>query len=181
MYILLPSQSLPAAIQLTTKASLYVRQAQSCLSADDEAPLQETILNITSSNLDGLQACLTRLESPLKKAWFPKVAQRPLFYDNAFNYIDLPLNELEMKAGKQPSAPLTPPPSSANTVLDKIIPQVVKAPIVSAVHTVQHAVQDTIHKVEEERMEVDAKDQEDNGEDANAKASGWFGGIWGRK
>lgn len=173
MYSLLPTPTFPAAVQLVTNAQEYVEQAREALAAgvsEDDA-----ILNVTTSNLDGLAARISRFEGPLKRAWFPQVAKRPVFYDNAFSYVDLPLSDLERKAGRAVSAP-EPAPVAA-TVTSKL-PEAVKAPAAAAVAAVTQAVSGTVHQAEE-AMEQSESEPEQEEEEAPSKKSGWFGGLWG--
>lgn len=172
MYALLPTPTFPAAVQLVTRAQEYVQEARDALAggiSDEDA-----ILNVTTANLDGLAARITRFEGPLKRGLFPQVAKRPVFYDNAFAYVDLPMSDLERKAGRAVSEPEQSPIAAA--VASKL-PEAAKAPAAAAVAAVTQAVSGTAQQAEEVMEQSESEPEAE--EEAPSKKSGWLSGLWG--
>jgi signal recognition particle subunit SRP68 len=189
--ILLPTPSYPSAIQLTNQASTYIGQSRASLfpsgpeSAED--PIQEPVRSVKISDLDSLQADLGNLENAAKRAWFGQVVNKPLFYDTAFNYVDLPLEELERIAGRG-SATQTP----VNAIPLASVAEKVSQPVIAAAQSVTEklpavvadALPASVKASRESRGREATPALEEEpaaAEKEQPKSSGWFGGLWGGK
>lgn len=186
--ILIPTPSYPSAIQLTNQASTYIGQSRASLfpsgAESEEDPIREPVRPVKMSDLDGLQTDLENLENAAKRAWFGQVVNKPLFYDTAFNYVDLPLEELERIASRGPASPPSVPVASvtekvtqpviaaAQTFTEKLPAAVVNALPASVKVSRESRGREATPAVEEEPAAAE-KEQ--------PKSTGWFGGLWGGK
>ncbi|WVQ92836.1 hypothetical protein IAS59_006653 [Cryptococcus gattii] len=90
-----PDPSYSSAVQLLSNASLSLRQAQDFLSS----PIDEPIISVPSEDLSSLFKDIGALEKASKRGLFSQSVEKPVFFDMAFNYIDLPIDELQRLAG----------------------------------------------------------------------------------
>lgn len=181
--ILIPTPSYPSAIQLTNQASAYLDRSRASLfpsGAESEDPVQEPVRPVKVAELDALQQDLGQLETAAKRAWFGQVVNKPLFYDTAFNYVDLPMDALEQLAGR----------ASAQPPVGAPVTQSIAQPVVAAAQSVTEkigAVVDVlpaaVNKVaRESRGTTPGVAQEPAVEEKEPpKSTGWFGGLWGGK
>ncbi|KAK8844612.1 hypothetical protein IAR55_006459 [Kwoniella newhampshirensis] len=100
LHCLHPAPSHGSAIQLLSAAALSIRQAKSYL-VEPATPLEEIIVTLTPSEIQSLEANIASLDSAAKRALFAEKIDKPVFFDMAFNYVDLPIEELEVQAGKR--------------------------------------------------------------------------------
>ncbi|KAG8951763.1 hypothetical protein FRC03_012384 [Tulasnella sp. 419] len=104
----------PQSLALNSRAQLHLRESSSMLSSSGgDTPLAELYFYPLTSQHD-LTTLQTELETnalQLKKSWFAynggsleakKVGKKPLFFDVAFNYLESPMERLEIRAGKEP-------------------------------------------------------------------------------
>ncbi|WWD22836.1 hypothetical protein CI109_107330 [Kwoniella shandongensis] len=103
LHCLHPTPSYGSAIQLLSAAALSIRQAKSYL-VDPATPLEELIVTLPPSELEKLETDINDLESATKRALFAEKIDKPVFFDMAFNYVDLPIEELEVLGGKREKA-----------------------------------------------------------------------------
>lgn len=91
-----------------------------------------------------------------------------MFFDNAFNYIDLPMDELLVKAGKKSAESVStskPTSAAAETVAETVVHQVEKA---------AEEVKKTVAGRERSKESTPAPEAQDD------KPKGWLGGWFGR-
>lgn len=99
-------------LALTSRAILHLREARPLLEEQTDTPAR--LFPLTSTDLDSLEREIASEESKSKKEWFAynggstdasvtQNAKKPLFFDIAFNYVELPMERLEARAGKVPA------------------------------------------------------------------------------
>ena len=98
-----------------------------------------------------------------KRALFAERVAKPVFFDNAFNYIDLPMDELLVKAGREPAKAETATPAS---VAESVVQKVEKA---------AEEVKKTVIGRERTRESTPAAESQQE-----EKPKGWLGGWFGR-
>jgi signal recognition particle subunit SRP68 len=98
-----------------------------------------------------------------KRALFAERVAKPVFFDNAFNYIDLPMDELLVKAGREPAKVETATPVS---VAESVVQKVEKA---------AEEVKKTVVGRERTRESTPAAESQQE-----EKPKGWLGGWFGR-
>lgn len=186
--ILIPAPSYPSAIQLTNQAGIYLVQSRSSLypagTDAEEDPILEAIKPVHASDLDAVQTAQSDLENAAKRAWFGQVVTKPIFYDTAFDYVDLPVEALERVAGRRVEQ------SNAASSTPSIVQQVTQ-PIATAAQAVSDTLSlpasglPAIQKVRESRQREatpsPVEEEEADEEKAQPKSTGWFGGLWGGK
>lgn len=118
-------------LALTSRANLYLRETRSNLQPlPDSSPNDHANLGFYPLVLDSveqLERTISADELKLKHDWFTfnggavssdaGVHKKPLFFDIAFNYVEVPTDRLQVRAGKAPVAPApqpTPAPASAS-------------------------------------------------------------------
>lgn len=117
-----------------------------------------------------MQKKIQALESSAKRALFAERVEKPLFFDTAFNYIDLPMDELRRLGGKTS----TPAP------VESAVPAPVKSVIEAAgraVGAVKTAAADTETGVRSRNREATPSVETESRE----KPKGWLGGWFGSK
>ena len=154
-----PTPSYSSAVQLLSRAVLSTRQARSSLFESD-IPIQEGIVDLPASSVDELSSNNDKLDLAAKRALFAERVPKPVFFDTAFNYIDMPLDELLELAGKKEAVP-------ANA----IVTEKVKEAAVPVVESVKKVI-----GRERSREATPAGDEPKAGE----KPKGWLGGWFGR-
>ena len=143
-----------------TRASLLARQGRTSL-LEPDLPLQEQIITLKPEELGTLQTNIETLEKAAKEALFAERVAKPVFFDTAFNYVDLPMDELEVLAGKKKAAaPVTP---------SKITKGAVEKVKVASNRTTRET---TPVVGKEEQVGEKVQDGE--------KPKGWLGGWFGR-
>lgn len=143
--------------------------------------MQEAVREVTLTDLEHLQQDLRDLESAAKRAWFGQVVKKPLFYDTAFNYVDLPMDALERLAGRGSRD------SAAEAVGSSVLEKVAE-PVVAVAQAVTEklglpadAVPARIARESRQREATPGPADETVEEKEQPKSSGWFGGLWGGK
>jgi signal recognition particle subunit SRP68 len=149
-----PTPSFASAVQLLTRASLLSRQATTSLFESD-TPLQEEIISLPVDKVNDLSTCIEALDLAAKRSLFAERVPKPVFFDTAFNYIDMPLDELLVLAGKKVAGAA---PKVAEEMVGLVVP----------------AVRSVVGK---ERTR-EARPALDDGGRAGGK--GWLGGWFGR-
>lgn len=100
-----------------------------------------------------------------KRALFAERVAKPVFFDNAFNYIDLPMDDLLAKAGREPSKVEAAAPAG---VVENVVQTVEKA---------AEEVKKTVVGRERTRESTPAAESTEN---KGEKPKGWLGGWFGR-
>ncbi|WVQ74049.1 hypothetical protein IAR50_003631 [Cryptococcus sp. DSM 104548] len=155
-----PSPSYASAVQLLATASVSLRQATDFLSS----PVDEPILSISPDALATLTDNTAVLERAAKKGLFNESVRRPVFFDMAFNYVDLPLEEIQKQAGdsKKPSSVGGKPSAQKEATPQKTETKSVE----------------NIKKGRDTRETTPAVESQD---DQQQGKKGWLGGWFGRK
>lgn len=157
-------------MQLLERSSRLVAQARSSL-FELGIELQEEIITLSPSDLDSLNTRVLALSSAAKRSLFSERVPKPVFFDTAFNYIDLPMDELEVLAGKKKAAPVTAAAADAvekvAQTVEKVVPAAASGAVKSAVNTV---------KSRQTREATPAAEEEQT----DGKPKGWLGGWFGR-
>lgn len=156
-----PTPSYASATQLLSTSTNLVGQAKDSLFASDVA-LQEEVVKLSQADVDGLGERVAALELAAKRALFSQTVTKPVFFDTAFNYVDLPMEDLLDHAGKG----LTKPAPVATPKI--VAPKPVAAAAKPAVGR------------EKTREATPVPDTEEPAASA-AQQKGWLGGWFGRK
>lgn len=163
-----PSPSYASAVQLLERSAAQARQAEANL-VNPPFDLEEQIVELPKNASSELSVKIAALELAAKRALFAERVSKPVFYDTAFNYIDLPMDDLLVLAGKQEKTEAKPQPIVAATtaaaaeIKDKAVEQVKKAAGVAAAGQAR--------TTRETTPAVSDKDE---------KPKGWLGGWFGR-
>jgi signal recognition particle subunit SRP68 len=159
-----PTPTFSSAVQLLERSADLVAQARTSL-FDPSFPLQEEIVDLPESKVADLEIRVKALDLAAKRALFAERVTKPVFFDNAFNYIDLPMDELMVKAGRTPA--VAEKPSAAAQVAESVVQQVEKA---------AEEVKKTVVGRERTRESTPAASEQRQEE----KPKGWLGGWFGR-
>jgi signal recognition particle subunit SRP68 len=155
-----PTPSYASAVQLLERAARNVASARDALK---EGGLAEEIVPLTKEQVDALGESVDALALAAKRALFAHTVTKPVFYDSAFNYVDLPMEELLDKAGKGlPKMEAAPVPIAA-----PVPAKAAKATLSSPVREKREATPQPALKEEEEEAPA-------------GKKGGWLGGWFGR-
>ena len=179
------------ALSLTAKAHIYLREARSILSTSDTVQdgvkAEKGYCPLTLDDVSRFEEELIKEESTLKLEWYafnggaatslPQDKHRkPMFYDVAFNYVELPMERLQARARGQVGAkagvtPKTPPGVTTNA--GRAIAQQT-----SPVPTAENGKRERrMTKVEEAPPTPDVKIVQSGG----FGIGGILGGWWGRQ
>jgi signal recognition particle subunit SRP68 len=139
-----------------------IAQARTAL-FDPSFPLQEEIISLPESTVADLESQIKALDLAAKRALFAERVAKPVFFDNAFNYIDLPMDELLVKAGREPAKVET---LAAASVAESVAQKVEKA---------AEEVKKTVVGRERTRESTPATESQQE-----EKPKGWLGGWFGR-
>ena len=104
------------ALTLVQRSQLHLREARSIVStALESTPESTPIISfypLAESDCDKLDAEISRVSSELKRDWFTfnggsptpdnESYKKPLFFDIALNYVELDMDRLQQRAGKEP-------------------------------------------------------------------------------
>ena len=125
---------------------------------ESEIVIQEIVITVHRTTIDELSSRIRALDLTAKRALFAERIPKPVFFDTAFNYIDMPMDELLVLAGKR-TAMVTP-------VSEKIAEAV--APAVKRVMG-REITKETMPGIDEK------EGGGENGEKPKAWLGGWFG------
>ncbi|WWC57928.1 uncharacterized protein I303_100463 [Kwoniella dejecticola CBS 10117] len=100
LHCLHPTPSYSSAVSLFQKATTSINQARSSL-IEPITTIEEEIVHISSEQIDALENDINVLDVGAKKGLFSQNIEKPVFFDMAFNYIDIPFDELEVLSGKK--------------------------------------------------------------------------------
>jgi signal recognition particle subunit SRP68 len=161
----MPAPDYPSIIRVAEQARSYLVQARIALQSDDVTLIPD-FLTREQLDVQGLIEKVGAVEKSAKLAWMPSCVPKKTIYDIAFNYIDLPMHQLELAAGKV--TPKTKPAS---------------VPVQTAKAAVSAALPSSLTSRGKGEDKEDASERvgmEETTEQAEApKKSGWFGGLWG--
>lgn len=127
-----PLKRYAEALTLVQQSQLHLREALSIISTGDpESTTATSFYPLAESDFDKLGKEMSRVSSELKRDWFTfnggsptpgnDSHKKPLFFDIALNYVELDMDQLQRRAGKEPPAapapiePLQPQPQLAQT------------------------------------------------------------------
>jgi signal recognition particle subunit SRP68 len=162
-----PSPSYASAVQLLERSSRLISSSRSSL-FELGIPLEEEIVVLKAEQVDLLAKQIDALNLSAKRALFAERIPKPVFFDTAFNYIDMPMDELLVLAGKRSATAAAPvaPLQKVAEVAAQAVPAAEEA-VKSAVNAVKsRATRETTPAVEE---------QSEGG-----KPKKWLGGWFGR-
>lgn len=132
-------------------------------------PLCEEVVKLTPEDVKSLGDKVQALDLAAKRALFAERVPKPVFFDTAFNYIDLPMDDLLVKAGRQEAKPVqatsvgevaAATAGKLKEFAEKVAPAVVER---SSAKTRTREATPAVEETEEE------------------KPKGWLGGWFGRK
>lgn len=166
-----PAPSYASAVQLLDRAARLVTQSKSSL-FELGIPLEEEIITLKEADVSELASRIDALSLASKRALFGDCIPKPVFFDTAFNYIDIPMDDLLVLAGKEEAKPAAAP---AVPVVQKVA-QVAEKVAPKAAETVKSAV-GAVKRTTREATPAVGDDEEEDG----AKPKGWLGGWFGRK
>src|SRR5260370_31095152 len=99
-------------LALMAKVQIYLRETRSNVASADESP-EDNFYSVTLDDVTSLESILADDELHTKKEWFahnggriPSLEtenvphRKPLFFDVAFNYIELPMDHLRARTQK---------------------------------------------------------------------------------
>ncbi len=181
----MPTVDHPSIIRLAEQARTHLGQAHMALQGTHTLPLP-SVLGVGGRATARAAGRIARLDTWAKVAWMPSVVPKRSIYDVAFNHVELPTAELEVRAGrkaagaaeakqagkaKAPASAPAPAPASAPA-----------KPLLATPAPAQPApaAEDIVMKSADEDEET--QDADENDEDTQAEApkkSGWLSGLWG--
>ncbi|KAF8761693.1 Signal recognition particle 9 kDa protein [Rhizoctonia solani] len=118
-----PHNKFAEAVALTQRANLHLREAHTNFNDVAEDTPETAFYPLTLDSVKELEKDVQDTETDLKKRWFAynggkavgNQHQKPVFFDIALNYIELPMEKLQEKAGVAPKAQ----PAKASPVVEK--------------------------------------------------------------
>ncbi|WWC85681.1 uncharacterized protein L201_000547 [Kwoniella dendrophila CBS 6074] len=184
LHCLHPEPSYSSSVALIQKADISVNQSRSLL-INPPNELEEVIVPITKEQIENLENDLRVLDISAKKGLYSQNIEKPVFFDMAFNYIDIPFDQLEVLSGKKQ-------PSSTNTNSEAVVENltIVKDKALEGIKKLGRETRETTPAVEfrpsqkgkpepqEEEEEED--DDEVEGQTPQEGKKGWLGGWFGR-
>lgn len=163
-----PTPSFASAIQLLSRSADLAREAQDTLAADDLELKEQVIVVADDKHLTPLRKRIEDLENAAKRALFAERIDKPLFFDTAFNYIDLPMDELHRLGGKASAEPGEEPSA-------------IPAPVKSVVEAAGRAVETVKAAAVDNGVRSRNREATPSLETENEKPKGWLGGWFGKK
>ncbi|EUC65497.1 signal recognition particle subunit SRP68, putative [Rhizoctonia solani AG-3 Rhs1AP] len=110
-----PHNKYSEAVALTQRANLHLREAHTNFADTAESTPETAFYPLTLDSVKTLEQEVQNTETDLKKHWFAHNGgktvgnqhQKPKFFDIALNYIELPMEKLQEKAGIAPDVHTT--------------------------------------------------------------------------
>lgn len=162
-----PAPSYASAVQLLERSARNVKTARNALKEGD---LLEEIVPLKAEEVDTLGEKVDALALAAKRALFAHTVTKPVFYDSAFNYVDLPMEDLLDLAGKG-----LPKVASPKQVKQEAKPQIA-APV--AVPAKVAKATPALREKTREATPQPAEEEEEASQQQGKK--GWLGGWFGR-
>ncbi|KAL7422851.1 signal recognition particle subunit srp68 [Cryptotrichosporon argae] len=175
-----PTPSYASTVQLLARATARVSIARAAL-FDDAEPVAEPIVTLSPADVDALAAQLAALDAAAKRALFAQTVPKPVFFDTAFNYVEMPMDALLVRAGKKDAKN----PTSAGPVADSV--KAAKAATGAAVDTAVKAASKVVEQVAGDaqtavgRTARESREATPGPEVDEGKPKGWLGGWFARK
>lgn len=184
-----PTRSYSSAIRLLSRSAKLCTQASDSLFSSGE--ILEPIVSISSEAVDSLQARITALDVAAKRALFAERVEKPVFFDTAFNYVELPMDELLVRAGKPVVANDTTPTAGGVVGVAEQAVKAVVAPSAQAVDRVKGLVRSTRESTPAVRRSEESDEEDEVSQGSGQGGSqgqgqpgqgkkGWLGGWFGR-
>jgi signal recognition particle subunit SRP68 len=171
-----PLKRYAEALTLAQRSQLHLREARSIISTvlegDPEWTPTVSFYPLAESDCDKLDEDISRVSSELKRDWFTfnagsptpdnRAYKKPLFFDIALNYVELDMDRLQQRTGKEP------PPTPAPT---KILQQQPQLPLAQKGLSAKAKVEEILRPAT----------PEPKAETPGGGLSSLLGGWWGRK
>lgn len=183
------------------RSATLAKQASSSLFSSG-VELAEQITPISRESVDALQKRISALDAAAKRALFAERVEKPVFFDTAFNYVDLPMDELLVRAGKEPQSQ-GPPGAGAGAgtgagvleqaakAVQSVAPAAAGAAAVERVKGVVRSTRESTPAVPTQRRAATEEDEDEDGDGEDEEEGvqqgqgqgkkGWLGGWFGRK
>ena len=154
---------------------------------------QDLFYHLRSRDVTRTETQVDVLDRGIKRAWFSATNKKPIFFDLAFNYVDLPMDDLERAAGKEVSSSVADAPSMIGAAVDKL-PESIRGPVETVEKVVERAVPATAARLipgtgvsrgrestpaPETNVDEQEEEKEERQPETPSKGSGWFGGLFG--
>ena len=163
-------------LTLAQRSQLHLREARSIISTvsegDPDLTPETSFYPLADSDCDTLDGEISRVSSELKREWFAfnggsptpdnEAYKKPLFFDIALNYVELDMDRLQQRAGKDP------PPTPVAIHISQTQPQL------------PQALKGLAPKAKAEEIARPAT-PEPQAENSRGGLSSLLGGWWGRK
>ena len=147
------------------RASRSHSQAQFLL-VNPDTPILESITDITATQLTDLSTQISALDLAAKRALYAERVTKPVFFDTAFNYIDLPMDDLLVRASK--AAPKPTVVQEVGKKFGEMVSQVSKVP-------------ELVDGSKGSRSIRESTPAAAGGEEQKEPGKGWLGGWFGKK
>ncbi|WVR03290.1 hypothetical protein IAU60_000281 [Kwoniella sp. DSM 27419] len=174
LHCLHPTPSYASAISLVDQAATLQRQSLSLL-VDPPVPIEEPIITVSQDRVDAFEADIQALDAAAKNALFGQTVDKPIFFDMAFNYIDIPFDELEVLGGKKQAQPKAASAVPAAAVVAESATKAAQVVADGADRVVER-----VKKVTRETRESTPGPAEEEQASADQGKKGWLGGWFGR-
>ncbi|WWC97187.1 hypothetical protein V866_004066 [Kwoniella sp. B9012] len=182
LHCLHPTPSYSSAISLLERSVVSLRQSRSLL-VDPPIEIEESIITIPKESIDSLEDDLHKLDIASKKGLFSQSIEKPVFFDMAFNYVDIPFDELEVLSGKKEKQ------SAGSAVTDNLA--MAKDKTVEGLKKLGRETRETTPAVEfrpspsasvSKTKDDEAEEEEEGsrGQGGEGNKKGWLGGWFGR-
>lgn len=181
-----------------TRSQQYIRsvkQSSSDVSDQDLDKTQDMFYHLRPRDITRTETQVDILDRGIKRAWFSATNKKPIFFDLAFNYVDLPMDDLERAAGKevsssQASATTTTVPSAIGAAVDKL-PESIRGPVEQVVQKAVPAAAARLipgtgvsrgresTPAPEMEVEEESEGEKEVKQPETPSKGGWFGGLFG--
>jgi len=175
-----------------TRSQEFIAETKQCIQGLEDD--QDLFYHLRAKDVSRTESQVSALNRGIKRAWFAVTNKKPIFFDLAFNYVDLPMEELERAAGREPSQPVPEPQGVIGSAISKL-PDSVRGSVESIENVVEKKLAPAAARlipgtgVSRGRESTPAPEAEDEEEEEEVperqpetpSKSGWFGGLFGGK
>jgi signal recognition particle subunit SRP68 len=189
LHVLLPEPSYPPAVHIASRSQEYVLEAKQC--AETLAEDQDLFYQLRVKDVTRIETQVDVLDRGIKRAWFATTNKKPIFFDLAFNYVDLPMDDLEKAAGREPSKP----PATEGIIGSAVaqLPESIRGSVANVGEVIEQKLAPAAARllpgtgVSRGRESTPAPEAEDAGDVEEGRQpetpskSGWFGGFFGSR